>query len=242
MTAFLVTGTGTEVGKTYVSARLLAALRMTGIDVGAMKPFESGCQRDASGTLQPADALALLEGAGSLDPLDRVCPHRFEQAVSPATAAEWAGVVPDLQRLDEDFHWLREKHAYLLIEGAGGFLSPLTSSITVADLALRWGLPVLVVVKNTLGCLNHALLTLEAIKGRGLFCLGVIFNHLPPAAPFVDDASTPDNPERLARLLADSGVPVLGQVPCEFHLVPQMPHDPLFTPLADLLLQRIDQR
>ncbi|MDF1564773.1 MAG: dethiobiotin synthase [Deltaproteobacteria bacterium] len=215
MHAILVTGIGTEVGKTHLGVGLIRALEgllPAPLTVGAMKPLESGCRPGPEGGLVPADATALWEATGRLDPLERVCPYRFGPPVSPAVAAEWAGLTPELSVLDAAFEALRARHALLLVEGAGGLLSPLIGSLTSADLAARWGLSVLVVVPNTLGCLNAASLTLEVLAGRGLPCLGVVFNRPPGLPSPEEDPSVRDNPGRLAAL---TGARILGEVGSE---------------------------
>ncbi len=189
-----VTGTDTDVGKTWVSQNLLktalqalhhttgaAAKKGTSQKVGdppylcARKPVASGAQRTPRGLWAP-DTLALATATG--EALQQVTPYTFEPAISPAEAARQAGCETPLARLLEACRVPVGR--WTLVEGAGGFYSPLGSDGTLnADLAAALGLPVLLVVGHKLGCINHTLLTLEAIEQRGLHCVGVVLNDGP---------------------------------------------------------------
>lgn len=171
-----ITGTGTGVGKTWIAQRLIGALRAQGLTVRARKPVESGCA-ESQGI--PQDARALSEAAGNNDPLTMVCPWPLRAAISSERAAALEGrtiILDDVAAAcasgitDSDF---------LLVEGAGGFLSPLTGDARNAELAAHLGLPVLLVVADRLGCLDHAMLTAEAIAARGLSLAAVVLNSLP---------------------------------------------------------------
>lgn len=203
-----VTGTDTGVGKTAVTCALARALRRRGVDVGVMKPLESGCARSPDGTLLPADALALVAAAEVDDPLDAVCPERFEAPLAPALAAAREGRAPDLARIEATFAELARRHDLVLVEGAGGLLVPAAGDLTMADLAGRLGLPLLVVARAALGTLNHSLLTLEAARRRDLPVRAVVMNDAAGAAG--EDPSVADNPAVLARL---GEVEVVGPLP-----------------------------
>jgi dethiobiotin synthetase len=197
-----VTGTDTGVGKTEVACALVSGARAAGLDVGAMKPAESGL---APG--QPGDAERLRQAAGGGDPIELVCPYRFGPPLAPAVAARLAGVEISLPRILEAARTLAARHAALVVEGAGGLLVPLTASQTYADLAVALGLPVLVVARAGLGTVNHTALTLEALRARGLSVRGVILNR---SGPEGDDPSVAHNAAEIERL---TGAPVLDTLP-----------------------------
>ena len=171
-----VTGTDTGVGKTYVGAVVIRCLRARGVSVVPRKPVESGCE-GAGGELIPADGTVLHTAAGRPSTLDEVCPYRFEQPLSPARAARLEGL--DLTIADLELacrHGVGE-HDFLWVEGAGGFYSPLAGDGLNADLAACLGLPVLLVAADRLGCINHVLLTVEAIRTRELDLVAVMLNQ-----------------------------------------------------------------
>lgn len=206
MRGLFVTATDTGVGKTTVACALARALRLRGVAVGVMKPFESGCARGRDGALLPADALALVAAAGVDDRLEEVCPFRYEAPLAPGIAAARLGETPDLPSVDSALAGLAARHEFMLVEGAGGLLVPLAPDLDVAGLAQRFALPLLIVARAGLGTINHTLLTLEAARRRGLQVRAVILvaesAHLDP--------SIADNGEVIARLGA---VEVLGPLP-----------------------------
>lgn len=203
-----MTATDTGVGKTVVAAALVLAARAAGLDVGAMKPAESGCARDGDGSLVPADAILLREAAGGGDPLDLVCPYRLEAALAPGIAAALAGVDLDIEEIARRFGTLAERHRDgIVVEGAGGLLVPLDPGFaTVADLAVRLELPALVVARASLGTINHTALTVEALASRGIECRGIVLNA---ATPESEEAAA-RNAEAIERL---ADVPVLATLP-----------------------------
>jgi dethiobiotin synthetase len=196
-----VTGTDTGVGKTEVACALLGGARAAGLDVGAMKPAQSGLVPG-----EPSDAERLREAAGGTDPMELVCPYQFGLPLAPGVAARLGGVEISLARILEAARALAARHAALLVEGAGGLLVPLTPAGTYADLAVALGLPVLVVARAGLGTVNHAALTLEALRARGLAVAGVVLNRTVPD----DDASVPHNAAEIERL---TGARVLATLP-----------------------------
>jgi dethiobiotin synthetase len=198
-----VTATDTGVGKTEVACGIVRGLRGRGLDVGAMKPAQSGV---APG--EPSDADLLREAAGGGDPPELVCPYSFADPLAPAVAARLAGVEIALDRVLAAARALAARHAALVVEGAGGLLVPLTARETYADLAAALGLPVLVVARAGLGTVNHTALTLEALRARGLRVAGVVLNRATAAA----DPSIPHNAAEIERL---GGAPVLASLPHE---------------------------
>lgn len=174
------TGTGTEVGKTYVTALVAKSLVSAGCKVGVYKPVASGCRVDESGTLVSDDAVALWEAAGRPGELDRVCPQRFAAPLAPHLAAKAARQEVDAERLRSGLAYWQERSDLVLVEGAGGLMSPLTDDLYNADLALDFGYPLVVVAANALGTINHTLQTLIAATAfdRGLPVAGVVLNDL----------------------------------------------------------------
>jgi dethiobiotin synthetase len=167
-----ITGTDTGVGKTVVACALARALRARAIDVGVLKPSETGV-----GERGPLDALALREAAGADDPLDDVCPEPRALPAAPAVAGEAEGRPIDLGRIRAAHARIRARHSVVLVEGAGGLLVPLAGATRMADLAAELGHPLLVVARGALGTVNHTLLTLEVAAARGLALAGVVVSH-----------------------------------------------------------------
>jgi dethiobiotin synthetase len=186
----LVTGTDTGVGKTVVSAGLLRLAARTGLRLVPFKPAETGCLRD-----RPADAIALRSAAGRSDlPIDLVCPHRFRPPVAPAAATSALGA-PALTLAGLTAAARRAARAgdALLVEGAGGLLTPYARRLTIADLAARLRLPVILIARNALGTINHTALAAAELRRRDLPLLGIVL---------VDTADRPRPGERNAALIA----------------------------------------
>ena len=205
MPGLLITGTDTGVGKTLVACGLAACLTAGGRTAGVLKPVETGCMmRD--GRLYPEDAALLASFAGSLAPLDELCPYRFEPPLAPGVAADQAGVSIRPERIVSLFERISQQHDTVLVEGAGGLLVPLVDRYTFADLARDLDIPLLVVVGSKLGALNHTLLTLSYAQTHSLPLKGYIMNHPMPSR----DPATRTNSETLARL---TDVACLGSIP-----------------------------
>lgn len=174
-----VTGTDTGIGKTFVSCGILRALARRGVRVAAYKPAETGCARRA-GSLVGADCALLAEAAKSGQPPDEVASLLFEAPAAPLVAAEEVGRPIDPEALLADFSALAARHDFVLVEGAGGLRVPIAADFTYAELAQRLELPVLCVVGAKLGCINHALLTLEALEALDVEIAGYVLNHFLP--------------------------------------------------------------
>lgn len=171
-----VTGTDTGVGKTYVAEGLIRELRKNEVDVGIMKPAETGCSaRDRR--LFPADALRLLKAAGVRDSLELVNPYRFTRALAPSVAADLAGKTISPARIINAFRVLSRRHDCMVVEGAGGIMVPLAGKYLYLDLAAALRLPVVIVARPGLGTINHTLLTIAALKKRRLRIAGVVMNY-----------------------------------------------------------------
>jgi dethiobiotin synthetase len=200
-----ITGTDTGVGKTYVGAGIAAALRAHGMDVGVMKPAETGCSTER-GSLVPHDAQLLMKAAGVGDPLDLVVPYRFQEPLAPAVAAEREGRTIAFSKVMTAFRMLSERHGFMIVEGAGGILVPLTGRRSYLDLAASLSLPVLVVARPGLGTINHTLLTVTALRSRRIAIAGIVINHCGTGQPGLAERTNPAVIERLSR------VPVIGIV------------------------------
>lgn len=172
-----VTGTDTGVGKTIVAATLARLLRMNGVNVGVMKPVTSGC-REEDGRLVSDDALLLCQAAGCSVSAD-VAPYCLREALAPAEAARIDGVRIDFAELKAAFKRLASTYDYVIVEGAGGLMVPLSGGMLVADLARELELPLLVVARPGLGTINHTVLTCFSAQQLGLQVAGVIVNGMP---------------------------------------------------------------
>ena len=166
--SFFVTGTDTGVGKTHVTRLLLETLRHRGIDAVGYKPVACGDREDGR---------ILAAASGGLA-LDVVNPVHLQTPVAPYVAGLFENQQVNPAALISGFHHLAAAHAVVVVEGVGGWEVPLTTNYRVADLAKDLGLPVILVAANRLGALNHILLTLDAIRAKGLHCVGIFLNQL----------------------------------------------------------------
>lgn len=203
--AYFVTGTDTEVGKTTIAAGLLYGARLAGLSTAAVKPIASGCMDTPEG-LRNDDALALLAECSLALEYRAVNPFAFKPAIAPHLAAREVGVELTVAALREPVLQMLARGAdFTVIEGAGGWRVPLSDHSYLSGLAQALGLPVILVVGVRLGCINHALLSAEAILADGLFLAGWVANIVEP-----DTASLEENLACLAELLP---APCLGRVP-----------------------------
>jgi dethiobiotin synthetase len=166
--SFFVTGTDTGVGKTYVTRLILAGLRDAGVDAVGYKPVACGDREDA---------VALSAASGGLD-LDEINPVFLKTPVAPYVAGMLENRTIDPAFLLDRFHQLAEKHDQIIVEGVGGWEVPLAANYRVSDLAADLKLPVILVAGNRLGALNHILLTIQAIRAKGLMIAGIFLNQL----------------------------------------------------------------
>jgi dethiobiotin synthetase len=205
-----ITGTDTGVGKTTVACGLAAALRERGLRVGVLKPAETGCRSDDAGERVAEDCERLRFFAECEAPSLVCCPYRFEEPLAPAMAASHENVSIELKVIVDAYRQLSADYDLTIVEGAGGLLVPLTGSLTFAEVATALALPVLVIVGNRLGAINHTLLTVEAARMRGLHVAGYVVNALAAAG----DAATKTNPAVLQQWLgaAVGNVPYLGKI------------------------------
>jgi len=199
--AWFIVGTDTEVGKTFVACAMLHALRNAGLDAIGMKPVAAGT--DAEGKNE--DVESLLAASSRRLPHKLICPYLFQPAVAPHIGAAEEGRAIDIDRIVSSFESLRDSADCVLVEGVGGFCVPLGPHTDTADLAERLGLPVILVVGMRLGCINHALLTQQAIAGRGLKLSGWVANRIDPNMSRFE--------ENLAALCERIDAPLLGIIP-----------------------------
>ena len=193
---YFLTGTDTGVGKTLIASALLHAAAAQGLRALGMKPVAAG---DAG------DVDALIAAGNVAAPRDCVNPYLLREPLSPHIAARRDGVAIDLEHIARCFEELRGRADFLVVEGAGGFRVPLSDAHDGGDLAVRLGLPLILVVGLRLGCLNHALLTAEAVRARGLRLAGWVANQVDARMACVE--------ENVDTLRARIDAPLLGFVP-----------------------------
>jgi dethiobiotin synthetase len=203
-TGWFITGTDTGVGKTLVAVALTRALVASGRRVAVMKPVAAGVVKTAAGDFND-DALALLAASNVKARYADVNPWLLKTPASPHLAARADGVAIGYEHIASAFERLRAASDLVLVEGAGGWLAPISATLTMADVAQKLALPVLLVVALRLGCLNHALLTRDALRARGLRFAGWIANRMSTEMPLAT--------ANIETLSSRFGVPPLGIVP-----------------------------
>ncbi|MCX7206606.1 MAG: dethiobiotin synthase [Proteobacteria bacterium] len=179
---YFVTGTDTDVGKTIATAQLLRGFVATGQSAVGMKPVAAGCEW-RNGQLWNSDVDAHAAASNISAPAHLVCPYLFEAPISPHLVAGDAGQVLDLDLMVSAAKQLQTLADVVLVEGAGGWYAPLSENASMADLAQRLQAPVILVVGMRLGCLNHAMLSAEAILAAGLPLAGWIANQVDSEMP-----------------------------------------------------------
>ena len=201
-----VTAIDTDAGKTVVSTGLVEVWRALGKTVAVMKPVASGCERTDQG-LRNDDAQRLITASASSMPYELVNPYAFEAPVAPHIAAQTDGTEIDIAVIELAFEQLQATADRVVVEGVGGWLVPINATKTMADVAQVLGLPVVLVVAVRLGCLNHALLTAEAIGRSGLTLCGWVANRL--------DSECLQVEENIAALKDRLDAPLLVDLPFE---------------------------
>ena len=201
-----ITGTDTGVGKTFVAEGLIKAVREKGLNVCPMKPVETGC-RLRQGRLIPADTLRLIRASGVDEEIDLINPYRFNQPLAPSVAAEIEGMKINRKRIFSAYDRLSKKYDITIVEGAGGVMAPVFKKYLFLDLINDLKLPLVIVSRPGLGTINHTLLTIDAVKNKGLHILGVIINYSVNIKKGLTEKTNPEVIEKLG------GSPVLGIVP-----------------------------
>lgn len=201
---YFITGTDTEIGKTYSTVKLLRHWQSEGLRVAAMKPVASGCEIDEAGRWVNDDVRRLTAATGQTD-LALMNPYRFLPPVSPHIAAAEAGVDIRLDTIVDHYRRLASQYDRVAVEGAGGWFAPLSDRLFMADLARALELPVVLVVGVRLGCINHALLTAAAIRAAGCPLAGWVANQISPQMDALED--------NLATLERHLGAPRLMMLP-----------------------------
>ncbi len=173
MKGVFITGADTEVGKTRFSSALIRSLRKTIAIVGAYKPVASGVANE-----KDSDAFQLWQATGAIQTLGLVCPQSFKAPLAPPLAASWEGKSVDQDLLLSGARAWEGRCDFLVVEGAGGLLSPLTFETSNADLAARFGWPIMVVVADRLGAVNQALMAFEVASARKLEVAAIVLNEV----------------------------------------------------------------
>lgn len=201
---FFVTGTDTEIGKTLVSSALLLALAQRGLSTAGMKPVASGAEL-LDGVWHNDDVDALMAASSVACPMELVSPYLMQTPAAPHIVAGLENVTISAVQIQSCYAQLTQQADAVVVEGVGGFCVPLNDQLTTADLAQQFALPVILVVGMRLGCINHALLTAEAIAARGLRLAGWVANTVDPDMLYMN--------ENLAALQQRLAAPLLGQIP-----------------------------
>jgi dethiobiotin synthetase len=199
-----ITATGTGVGKTLVASALATYLFQRGINVGVMKPIETGVSQS---TKAQSDGARLRKAAGSRDPMTDVCPYVFRLPVVPFSAAQAEGKAIKVAPILRAFRTLSQKHAFMVVEGVGGIYVPLTQTLNLSDIIYQMRLSVIVVGRSGLGGINHALLTLHALRDQNIPVVALVLNQQRPVRTKIAHAQEQSTVNLLRRL---AGVPVVG--------------------------------
>ena len=200
--SFFITGTDTDVGKTWVTVALMRFFKNNGLSVAGMKPVAAGCEW-IDGQLKNADALLLQQNSSALLNYEEVNPYAYESAVSPHLAA--GKNIAQLELILQSFQHLKTKAEVVVVEGAGGWFAPLNRQEDIADLAKLLKIPVIMVVAIRLGCINHARLTFQAIQAANVECAGWVAVCIDPKMQFQSE-----NIETIKNKLS---TPLLGVLP-----------------------------
>ncbi len=201
-----ITGTDTGVGKTVVAGGLACALKKEGLDIGIMKPVQTGCFETAYGLIA-TDTNFLIDLSGVKDDIGLIAPYRFKEPLAPSVAAEIEGREIDIEKVASSYNKLTQKHNFIIIEGAGGILAPIWKDFLFIDLIKRLSVPIIIVARIGLGTINHTLLTVRCAQDNGIEIIGVIFNHTSNKEDGVAEKTNPDIIKRLCNL------PILGILP-----------------------------
>jgi len=199
-----ITGTDTDVGKTLVTTSLVEKIQQTGKSVVAVKPIAAGCQR-RQGEYKNSDALAMQSAMNHHLDYSTINPIALKLAIAPHLAAENESIKLTVKELQMRSDLSQFQSEYLLVEGAGGWLVPLNGTETLADFAVAESLDILLVVGMKLGCINHALLTVQSIRASGLNLIGWIANSNGPEMPYLK--------QNIQTLMQSINAPLIAEIP-----------------------------
>ncbi len=195
-----VTGSDTGVGKTVIAGAIAAVIKTQGLDTGVMKPIATGA-KEIDGKLVSEDAEFLKKIIDSADEDDIVNPIRLKPALAPTIAASESGVSIDLGKIWDAYEVLKVKHDFVVVEGIGGLMVPISDTLFVADMVRKIDLALVIVSKHCLGSINHTLLTLEYAKSKNIRIKGIVINMLKDDDDFVRE------------IRKYSSAPILGTIP-----------------------------
>ena len=204
ISAYFIAGTDTGVGKTMITAALVREFARRGLRSVGMKPVAAGCERHGDALLSD-DVMQLRAASNVAAQLNLINPYAFEPPIAPHIAAQQAGADIELDMIVQAFENLQQQADVVVVEGVGGFRVPLGATVDTADLAQILDIPVILVVGMRLGCISHALLTVEAIQARGLAMAGWVANRIDPGMAAFE--------ENLAALQQRIPAPCLAVVP-----------------------------
>lgn len=202
--SLFITGTGTDVGKTYIAALIVKKLREYGENAAYYKAAMSGNDRRPDGSLIPGDALWVRKISGICQPLEEMCPYVYQHAVSPHLASQIEGNPVSMDVVKHGFSALNGKYSCITVEGSGGILCPLSmgeEELWLEDVITELKLPCIVVADAGLGTINHVVLTTEYMRMKGISVKGLIFNHFHPGNLMEED--------NVAMCRKRTGLPVL---------------------------------
>lgn len=235
MMGCFITGTDTGIGKTVITAALAVRLKQRGLRVAVMKPVETGCSKARE---LGSDAERLRTVIAAAHSIDLISPYRFPLPLAPLAAARAAGVIIEVDPIAAALHRLGLDQDFILVEGIGGLMVPLSEKMDVRDLIASLRLPALVVGRAALGGVNHALLTIEALRQRAIPMVGIVLNQLVSEPNHEQTQSTVD------LIRERSGVSVFGPLPYESECrldwtvgVRKMAQHPAIHSLAEWLVQ-----
>ena len=204
MKGFFITGTDTDAGKTEIAAGIIYKLTQKGCSVAGMKPIASGCDETPNG-LRNSDARKLIAAANTDLSYDLINQYTFKDPIAPHIAAEQSGAQIELAKIVENYQQIAQQTDVVVVEGVGGWTVPIDANHRMDDLAQELNLPVIMVVGVRLGCINHTLLTYEAILAKGLKVAGWVANYISP-----DDLCLQEQTQSIKDRL---DAPLLGEVP-----------------------------
>ena len=185
-TAYFITGTDTDVGKTYIASTLVKHFCQQGLQAVGMKPVAAGAEL-VNGRLLNSDVTKLIKASNVDADLALINPYVFAPAIAPHIAAEQAAIKVSLDNIQQSFDALQAKADVVVVEGVGGFRVPINRQETMADLAVKLNLPVILVVGVRLGCINHALMTAGSIRAAGLNLVGWVANRIDQNMPAIEE-------------------------------------------------------